>query len=227
MTRALLVALVVAVVSLSAPSAQATSCVAPELESSLERADVVFTGRATVDRETGIETLARFAVSRVFKGTVPLEVRVRGGGLAGASFQTGKRYLVFAKLEPNGQLWAHLCGGTGAIDPAWLSQLGAGTSPSIGGDPVAGSASSPDAQAVSEPAESSDASSQQPARSPETGAPAPPAEPSDSAAKPVPPRGGCGACGVGAPVAPVAPVPLHWPSLLLLVAGRLRRQFRP
>lgn len=224
MARALLAALVAAIVSLSAPTARATSCVAPALESSLERADVVFTGSATVDRETGVETLARFAVSRVFKGTVPREVPVRGGGLAGASFQTGKRYLVFAQLDPNGQLWAHLCGGTGAVDPAWLSQLGAGTAPSPGGDPVAGSTSSPDAQTASEPAESSDASAPQPARPPETGAPAQPAEPSDSGANPVPPRGGCGACGVGAPV---APAPLHWPSLLLLAAGRVRRQFRP
>lgn len=56
-------------------------------------------------------------VEQVHKGALPEAVQVMGGGVTGASFEHGKRYLVFATMlhtdrALNQLVFAELCGGT-------------------------------------------------------------------------------------------------------------------
>jgi MYXO-CTERM domain-containing protein len=107
--------------------AHATSCAAPVFETSFERADIVFIGRAT---KAGMEEGSRvvFHVDRVFKGDVPTDVEIRTGGMKGAMIDAPGDYLVFAFRPSSGptELFAHLCGGTEHVERVadWVQKLG-------------------------------------------------------------------------------------------------------
>lgn len=210
--------------------AQATSCAPPELEPSLERATLVFTGRASVQSETGHQTLVTMTLDRVFKGSAPRKLEVSGGGLKGATFETGKGYLVFARIDPDGQVFAHLCGGTQALPSDWVKRLGSGSAPTTGGKAVAAvpeagatpnAASDPSSPELAGPEPSApEAPLGDPVKGP-SGADAPPAAPAPNPNATPPPSGGCGSCGV--PAQTRAPGALPW---LLLVAAVASRRWR-
>lgn len=220
---------------LLARTADATSCVKPELPTSLSHADVVFVGRAVVESQTGIETWARLAVERVFKGEVPKSVRVHGGGMSGSTFETGKRFLVFAQLADDGQVNAHLCGGTGVVQTEWLKQLGAGRPPkgsrALSGnakdvDAGVDAASTPDAAPATPTSAQSSTPPESPTETPATAAGAPTAAPASAptgepAPAAVPPQGGCGACALANQRVPAASL---W--LAIAIVGVLRRRRR-
>lgn len=208
--------------------ARATSCAVPELGPSTDRADVVFVAKVTAERDHSVYTLA---VERVFKGSATKTVKARGGGMKGASFELGKRFLVFGTLTPNdgeAPLFAHLCGGTQLADQAkdWIAKLGGGTAPgkalASGAAPSASPDAAPPPEVTPEP---------QPSASPE---PTPDTAPPSSAAPPVVPptsptpaaapgaSGGCAACAVGAPATP-AHDRLTALALLVFVAMSARR----
>ncbi|MBK7579619.1 MAG: hypothetical protein IPI67_05360 [Myxococcales bacterium] len=207
-------------------TAPATSCDVPQLGSSLERAMLVFTGRATVREDTGNQTLVDMAVERVFKGSVPRKLRVSGGGLKGAMFTTGKRYLVFARILDAGEVVAHLCGGTQQLPSDWVKRLGAGSAPTSGGAPVAAinDAGAADATPV-EPVEPAPAAPEAVAVAPTSNTPeadGPRPAPGPPGVTP-PPSGGCGSCGVTSAKGTAAGLP--W--LILLTALGRRRRGRP
>jgi len=123
---------------------------------------------------------------------------VLGGGLKGAMFQSGRRYLVFARLaeQPTNlpPLFAHLCGGTQQLDAAsaWIPQLGQPRSP--GARLVSGEVVTPPPQ-PSTPPPVTPSPAPAPATAPSPEAAAPPA-PEAMAPQPVAPQGqqGCSGC---------------------------------
>lgn len=124
----ILVGLIVVAGVLSVSSAPACACTCYPL-SPLEQAamaDVIFTGRAVEQRNSGglftmpgpVDT--RFAVERSHKGEVPPEIVVQGGrdaGICGVSYDLGEQYTVFARSQ-DGVLTTTICSGTkrGTID---------------------------------------------------------------------------------------------------------------
>jgi hypothetical protein len=213
-----LVLLWVAVISMSTPRlASATSCAPPDYDASFESADVVFIGTADKVVPTNVVVVAHFSVARVFKGKLPAQVRVQGGGMPGAHFEPKRRYLVYAGLmvdkasRVHAQLHAHLCSGTVETDfaPAWVERLGAGRPPQAG-PIVAGAASDPvPSNPVSGDPPPEAPVPEQPATPPLTGEPEPeaPLEPepphaapgTDNPAQvaPTASRTGCAGCAVG------------------------------
>jgi len=192
--------------------ARATSCDVPTFERSRDAADVVFVGRATaVAEKGGYATTSTFAVERVYRGETPANVEVEGGGLKGALFQSGKRYLVFGRIVETG-LFAHLCGGTQRADDAaaWIAQLGDGKPPGTAiasGKPLA----EPPPPSAEAPA---------PAEAPPP-SPAAPLEIVPPAPPPAGPKSGCGGCAVAR-----GPDPSLLPFLALLAAIRKATGFR-
>lgn len=189
------------------PRAFATSCAAPELRTSTERAHVIFVGVVAAEtRMSGGMGIYRVEVDRVFKGSMPATVTVLGGGMKGSSFHVGERYLVFGRLPepaapPPPDLFAHLCGGTqptaGALE--WLATLGAGDPPTgAGTSVVAGPPSDPPgAPAAPPPAPNGNAAATDPAgRAQDPMATPPPdnASATAPAASTPPTSGGCAGC---------------------------------
>lgn len=104
--------------ALAATPAHACSCSppAPACEA-LWHTAVVFIGEATaVTAQPGYVQLVTFKVEETFRGQVQGTVMVSGGGVCGAIFEQGKKYLVYA----NGQapLSAGLCGRTRLLEQA-------------------------------------------------------------------------------------------------------------
>ena len=124
--RLLLTSLVAAVglVLASYSPAQACSCAMRAPAAHLGSSDVVFTG-TLLDRIPPPEAPVMssmdparhvFAVDRVYVGDVGATTEVLSA-VSGAScglenMEVGEEYLVMAELEPDGQAWAGLCGGT-------------------------------------------------------------------------------------------------------------------
>lgn len=144
--RSLVVAIALALTSLSlslAERAHATSCVPPELGSSSERAELIFVGTAGWSRPSHELTITWFRVEQVHKGGSPESVQVMGGGMTGARFEYGKRYLVFATMlhterALNQLVFAELCGGTELASERadWIAALGPGAPPGKPGTPL-------------------------------------------------------------------------------------------
>jgi len=235
LVRPLLVVLAVALGLLGTSSARATSCAVPELGPSAASADVVFVGTVVGEREHRIYTLN---VSRVYKGQVTKTVKVLGGGMKGASFEVGKRFLVFARIQlaqsqpVEAPLFAHLCGGTGLADQAkdWIAKLGSGTEPGkdlVTGNapaaPVAGAGSEAPATPAPEPAPTTAPSAQPP---PTHEAPAPTTAPAPETRAPAraPPESGCAACNLGAPASDTSLEP--WALVALWAVRRARNSKR-
>ncbi len=128
--RAYLAALVAALMLLTSRASQATSCGPAGFEDSKEGARFVFSGTATAMGNTGQSPRAEFQVDRVFKGDVAKHVYIESLGMRSASFESGKRYLVFANLTKKGELSASLCGGTRMAPTDWIKRLGPGRAPS-------------------------------------------------------------------------------------------------
>lgn len=185
--------------------ARATSCAPPELGPSTDRADVVFVAKVTAHRD---HTLFSLSTERVFKGDVPKGVQARGGGMKGASFEVGKRFLVFGKLTPDdaeAPLFAHLCGGTQLADQAkeWIAKLGPGSAPGKALARGVGPSAPPDA---APPPSAAQGPEPAPTVAPEPTVAAPPA-PAPTPVAPDPPaapavRSGCAACALGTPWSP-------------------------
>lgn len=110
---------------LSAPDSLACSCVAAELPEQMQRADVVFSGRA-IDRDQAAGTLVSsadpvtwtFAVDRVHKGSAGKEQKVvsaQSEVSCGFEFELRRAYLVLAsgqQPEGAGPMETGLCNGT-------------------------------------------------------------------------------------------------------------------
>jgi hypothetical protein len=136
--------------------AHATSCVPPRVDRSSEDADVIFVGIAGGSRAKQDLSITAFRVEQVYKGVVPVTIEVVGGGMRGARFDAGQRYLVLASFQsfeegPSLRPFAGLCSGTGLVvdRTEWLAALGpaaaparAGTPPSSGNPPAPQSAPS-------------------------------------------------------------------------------------
>lgn len=122
--------------------AYACSCAVGTVGEHYQKADAVFTGRV-VDRtvtqselrmrSSGEPARHTFAVKTVYKGDVqPAQVVVSAGSSCGLEASGPGPFLVFATnrapgppAPDPGQYAAHLCGGTQAVTPAVLSQIGA------------------------------------------------------------------------------------------------------
>ncbi|GMV14718.1 MAG: hypothetical protein AMXMBFR56_29420 [Polyangiaceae bacterium] len=192
------VLLLALLLALDLRAAHATSCIEPELGPSSANADVVFVATVASEKDHSVYGLS---VERVYKGEVPKSVKARGGGMKGASFQRGKRFLVFARLDPSdaeAPLFAHLCGGTQLAEQVrdWMTKLGDGSTP--GTTLASGSAAAaPAPEAAPEPVP---APEPEPAPEPVS---APPLEPEPEPAPapaplPAPADAGCAACALGA-----------------------------
>jgi MYXO-CTERM domain-containing protein len=207
--------LVALLVVLGARPARGTSCEVPTYEGSLERADIVFVGRA-VKQTPGSLELTELEVEKVYAGEVTRRVTVEGGGMKGAMLAPGKRYLVFAKLltDPGPvRVWASLCGGTQEADAAkaWIARLGDGHAP---GSALAAKTAPPAPPPATEPPAEGEGEGEQIKEPP--GPPAP-VEVVPPAPRPPPSeaRGGCAGCAVAAGS---GPQPIAW-VLLVIVAG--------
>ncbi len=202
--KRVIAALLTLAVILFAPRAFATSCAAPELKGSSDRADVILVGVVAAETPMGGGMgIYRLRVDRVFKGSVPATVNVSGGGMKGSSFTVGERYLVFGKLpEPSAprppDLFAHLCGGTQPAARAadWLAALGAGTSPTAAGTAIT-AGSTADVPAAPQFASAPPAQTEVPPPRPlaDSTAPSPPTDSSQATTGSTPATsGGCAGC---------------------------------
>ena len=101
-----------AVGALGAAPARACSCAPPPPAcEALWHTAIVFSGEATaVVEQTGHSQLVTFKVDETFRGAVKGTVMVRGGGMCGAIFAPGKKYIVYASGPP--PLSASLCSRT-------------------------------------------------------------------------------------------------------------------
>jgi hypothetical protein len=115
-----LVALVCAAVLIADRPAEACSCAPPPPPCEVfSRAGAVFVGKVTSTRTTpDHETIATFAVEKVFKGLVLVKtIDVHGGGMCGATFRVGEKYFVYAS-DTGGHWYAGLCGRTRRLGDA-------------------------------------------------------------------------------------------------------------
>ncbi len=101
-----------AVGALAAAPAHACSCSPPPPAcEALWHTSVVFSGEVTaMADQPGHAQLVTFKVDETFRGQVKGTVMVRGGGVCGALFAPGKKYLVYAGGQP--PLSASLCSRT-------------------------------------------------------------------------------------------------------------------
>jgi hypothetical protein len=195
-SKILAIVVIVAALSWQAP-ASATSCAEPVLETSIERADVVFVGLAGPKRDLGHgAAIVPFTVDRVYRGRVPSVVLVMAGGIKGAMVDTGQKYLVFATLRPvekkgDPPLFAHLCGGSQLAAQAgpWIAELGHGDRPAFPDEPIQSGKPPPAPELPPDPP---------PDGGPPKTAPPPAVDPSPAAPKDPPPQpakgGGCAGC---------------------------------
>lgn len=135
------------VVVTAAPSS-ACSCAGADTAGYVDRADVVLVGVVT-DRQgpplrpvmsSGDPATYTVEVDRVFKGEARPTTYVLSAD-SGAScglegIEEGGRYVVFADRSGD-ELWASLCGGTAAADPALVAEVEAVTGPALDPDPDA------------------------------------------------------------------------------------------
>lgn len=138
----------------SAPDALACSCAVAAFPTQVERADVVFSGRAIERREeaagivvgSGDPVTWMFAVDRLHKGAAREEqevVSARSEVSCGFVFEVGSAYLVFASEQPSdgaGPMATGLCAGTRRLSevPADnMETLGVGERPPAVAEPVA------------------------------------------------------------------------------------------
>jgi MYXO-CTERM domain-containing protein len=225
--------------TLWSPPIEATSCAVPELQSSTENADVVFVGTAGKIEQTGHgSTRVLFRVDRVHKGSVPAALTLDAGGMKGATFEAGKRYLVFAILperrsDESSLPFAHLCGGSQLASDghAWVASLGAGNPPARTGSPVvSGKSAAPAPSASSTPVPAPSAPAPQPDPSPSAAPPLTIDAPAPSTSPPPPgeqPRsGGCAGCTSAAPPSAGAPITAAVAALLVALRRRARAKAR-
>ena len=217
-TQLALIALACAALVALPDEVAATTCVPPQFESSRKHAAFVFTGRVVRELDNRPTFTVQVQVERVFKGALPKKVEVLAGGMKGATLEKGQRYLIFARPEESGALFAHLCGGTQPISQAkaWTSKLGSGNPPSA---EVAAPLSEPEPEEPPpEPAEPDAPAMELPAPTAQGTNPAPPPPAPTPTATPT--RGGCGACSVG------TNGPTTWPAAGVVFLAWLARRRR-
>ena len=109
-----------AVAALAQP-AEACSCAMRPASVAFWEADLVFVGRAQVTPLGRGAQRARFRVEELFRGPSRrvVEIVARGiGGSCAFAFTHGTRYLVFARLRPDGSYASFFCDPTAPLDQA-------------------------------------------------------------------------------------------------------------
>ena len=125
--------------------AWACSCVAASTQQHVERAGVVFVGRALVVDDTPDGITATFDVQEVYKGSLPESVPVNTASdeaSCGIVFVPGERYSVFARVEDR-ELTTGLCDGT---ETGSTSLAAAGFTEPIARNPTVITAETPEPQ---------------------------------------------------------------------------------
>ncbi len=133
MTRASLLALIVAAATLALPrTATASSCQETSFKQQMTAADVIFVGRAL---EIDAELATTFDVVKIYKGDVPARVIVETGRVKYAMLSPPGNYVVLATRDEQakpGNLFVHQCSGSQRepYPTGLLEQLGEGKPPS-------------------------------------------------------------------------------------------------
>jgi hypothetical protein len=101
-----------AVLAVRPRTAEACSCEPPPPTcEAFWQTDAVFTGEVTAVQTTGDGIAATFQVGEKLRGAVGKTMVIEGGGMCGATFEQGRRYIVYAHGSA-GQLRAGLCSRT-------------------------------------------------------------------------------------------------------------------